>query len=84
MLVVQVKHVTEQKMIFSIKSIVISLIFISKVLLFRSFGKLIYDYAQKNEEHLGVRQGIIPNNLANSVTQNVSIVNDYVPGKGHF
>ena len=54
MLVVQVKHVTEQKMTFCIKSIVISLVFISKVLLLRSFGKLIYDYAQKYEEHLGV------------------------------
>ena len=31
-----------------------------------------------------IRQGIIPNNLANSVTKKLSIVNDYVPGKDHL
>ena len=31
-----------------------------------------------------IRQGIIPNNLANSVTKKLSIVNDYVHGKDHF
>ena len=38
-------------------------------------------FRKRNLETIPNRKGIIPNNLANSVTKIFSIGNDYVPGK---